>query len=103
MKTEEDILLVLSGLRALCGNITPPFRSVSVELKKDTIILKCVFDTNATEDDFELASIIATEIIADFPNYNIEEITITIPQPISAELLKNILYCRHELNYYREP
>lgn len=103
MKTEEDILLILSGLRALYGNITPPFRSGSVELKKETIILKCVFDTNATEDDFELASIIAAEIIADFPNYNIEEIIITVPQPASAEPLKNLLYCRHELNYYKEP
>lgn len=103
MKTEADISLILSGIRALCGNVTATFRSVSIELKDKTILLKCVFDTSATEDDFELASIIAAEIIADFPDYNIEEISITIPQPTGTEPLKNLLYCRHELNYYNEP
>ena len=98
MKTQEDISLILSGLRALYGNITPPLRSASIELKNKKVVWKCIFDTNATEDDYELVSVAAAEIIADFPDYGLEEIYLSVPHPQPAEPLKNLLYQRHELN-----
>ena len=96
MQTQEDIHLILSGTRALWGSVTPPLRSVSIELKDETIIWKCAFDTNASEDDFELASDAAGEVIADFPNYNLEEIIIIVPDNIPTEPLENLIYLRHE-------
>ncbi len=99
MKTKQDISLILSAVRALQGNVTPPLRSASVEWKENTVVWKCVFDTSATADDYELMSIAATEIVADFPDYELEEIYITIPLPESVEPLNNVIYKRHEQNY----
>ncbi|TMI66322.1 MAG: hypothetical protein E6H07_10620 [Bacteroidetes bacterium] len=101
MKIEEDISLILSGVRALTGEITPPLRSASIELSNKKIIFKCVFDETATEDDFELLSAAATEIIADFPDYVLEEIFQKIPQPEPTNPLKNVLFHRHESNYWK--
>jgi hypothetical protein len=99
---EEDIHLILSGTRALIGEITPSLRSVSLEERNTTIFWKCVFDTNATEDDFELLSAAAAQVIADFPNVNgLEEIIIVIPFPKPTEPLKNLIYHRHENNYWK--
>jgi hypothetical protein len=102
LKTEEDIKLILSSLKALIGEITPSLRCVSVEEKNKTILWKCVFDSNVTEDDFELLSAAATEVIADYPSpYGIEEIIIVIPCPQPTEPLKHVIYHRHEYNYWK--
>lgn len=99
MKTDEDISLILSGIRALHGEITPVLRSASIELRNKKIIFKCVFDENATDDDFELVSVAAAEILADFPHYDLEEIYERVCEPVSTNPLENILYHRHEGNY----
>lgn len=96
MKTSQDISLLLSAVRALQGNVTPPLRSASVEWKANTIVWKCVFDTTATADDYELMSIAAAEIIADFPEAELEEIYLTIAPPESVEPLQQLIYLRHE-------
>ena len=99
MRTEEDRKLILSGVNALIGEITPPLRSVSIEVSNKTIRWKCVFDSDATEDDFELLSAAATEVIADFPKeYGLEEIIVVVPSPQQTEPLKNVIYHRHENN-----
>lgn len=81
----------------------PPLRSASVEWKDNIIVWKCVFDTTATADDYELMSIAAAEIIADFPDAELEEIYVTIPAPESVKPLQHLIYLRHEQNYYKEP
>ena len=101
LRTQEDISLILSGVRALIGEITPPLRSVSIELDNKKVIFKCVFDQTATDDDIELMSAVAGEIIADFPDYDLKEIYQKIPQPEPTNPLKNVLYHRHENNYWK--
>ena len=99
MKREEEISLILAGVNALVGEITPCLRSVSIQFEIEKIVFKCVFDETAKDDDFELMSAVAGEIIAHFPNYGLEEILIKISPPTSTGPLKNILYHRHESNY----
>jgi hypothetical protein len=101
LKTEKDISLILSGVRALIGEVTPCLRSVSAEWDGKDVIFKCVFDETATEDDLELMSSAAGEIIADFPDYGLKEIVQKVPQPGPTNPLKNVLYQRHESNYWK--
>lgn len=100
--TEKDIKLILSSVRALQGNVTAPLRSASVEMVGNTIRWKCEYDSDANGDDLELASIAAGEIIADFPSgTGLDEIIITTNYPEKTEPLKNLIYMRHEHNYYK--
>jgi len=96
LKSPKDISLTLSAVRALLGNVTPPLRSASVEWKENTIIWKCVFDTTATADDYELMSIAAAEIISDFPDAELEEIFLTVAPTESVEPLEHLIYQRYE-------
>lgn len=43
-----------------------------------------------------------TEIVADFPAYNIDEIMEIVPFPQKTEDLELLVYYRHEHNYYEE-
>ncbi|WP_192820970.1 hypothetical protein [Rufibacter sp. LB8] len=95
MNTEIDVKLILSGVRALWGNVPNSLRSVSIELNNEKIIWKCAFDQNATQEDFELLSDAAGEVIADFPNYGLEEISETIQLPDKPEFLSNLIFLRN--------
>jgi hypothetical protein len=101
LKTDKDISLILSGVRALIGEITPCLRSASVEWNGNKIVFKCVFDDTATENDLELMSDAAGEIIADFNDCGLEEIVQKLPPPEPTNPLKNVLYHRHESNYWK--
>ncbi|QMU29767.1 hypothetical protein [Adhaeribacter radiodurans] len=96
MKSEVDIKLVLSGVRALLGNVPISLRSVSIELINGKVIWKCALDNNATEEDYELLSIAAGEVIADFPDYGLEEIIENIPYPDKPIHLRNLIFQRNE-------
>jgi hypothetical protein len=96
LKSPKDISLTLSAVRALLGNVTPPLHSASVEWKENTIIWKCVFDSTATEDDYELMSIAAAEIISDFPDAELKEIYLTVTPPEIVEPLEHLIYQRYE-------
>lgn len=101
MKTKIDVSLILSGIRALIGEVTPCLRSASIEMMGDKIIFKCVFDETATEDDFELMSAVGAEIIADFPDCGFEEVIYKVCAPETTNPLRNVLYQRHESNYWQ--
>jgi hypothetical protein len=102
IKTEKDLNLMLSSMRALLGEITPSLRSVSNELRGKTIIWQGVFDSEATDDDFELLSMASGEVIAEYNDFSLEEIITRIPYPNKMNHLKNLVYLRHESNYYKE-
>jgi hypothetical protein len=62
-----------------------------------------VFDSDATDDDFELAQVAGTEIIAEFSApIMIEDEIVTTPFPQKLEHLQHLVYLRHEHNYYRD-
>ncbi|MFZ7115864.1 MAG: hypothetical protein ACO1G9_10825 [Bacteroidota bacterium] len=100
MKSEKDISLILSGVRALIGEVTPCLRSASVEWNGNKVIFKCVFDETATEKDLELISVAAGEIIADFSYCDLENVVQKISPPEPTNPLKNVLYHRYESNYW---
>ncbi|HEM7510189.1 TPA: hypothetical protein U2J54_003225 [Providencia rettgeri] len=58
--------LKLSAQRALLGAITPNIRTIFVELVDDDIQIYFYYDGIVQEDDEENASIVSSEIIADF-------------------------------------
>lgn len=99
LKTKEDVNLILSSVRALWGAIVPSLRSVSIGLQNNKVTWQCIFDDNATNDELELLSAAAAEIIADFPGYGLEEIIKRVPYPHKAEHLKNLIYLRYEPNF----
>ena len=104
MKKEiTDIGLRLSGQRALWGHVPPTLRSASIEFKNGKLKYLCIFDGEPTDDDKKLLSMAASEIIADFPDdfKEFEEKYIGIKFPGKMKPLKNLLYLRHEHNYYR--
>jgi hypothetical protein len=72
-------------------------RAVSVDAGGSKIYYRCIFDGKPTEDEWELLSVAATEIIADFPEpYTIEEEYLHITHPGMMEHLKYVVFLRHE-------
>ena len=98
----ENKNLILRSVKALQGEVVPSLRSVSVELRGKKIVWQCIFDANANDDDLELLSAASTELIADYDwNYTLEEILQVIPNPNEMVHLENLIYLRHEKNYYK--
>ena len=58
--------LKLSAQRALLGAITPNIRAVFAELVEEDIQIYFYYDGQIQDDDEETASIVTSEIIADF-------------------------------------
>ena len=99
----SNVNLKLSAQRALWGHIPPILRSVSLEYKNHKIFFQCVYDGEPSEDDKELLSMAGTEIAADFPDH-IEEFVeqhLAVKFPEKVPDLENLVYLRHEHNYYR--
>ena len=89
--------LLLSAQRALWGNVTTQLRSASIEASGNKIRWRCIFDSSATEEDFELVSIAGSEILADFSNpWTLEEEVIVIPEPDEIEDLECLVFRRYE-------
>jgi hypothetical protein len=65
-QTELATTLRLSVQRALLGSVPATLRAVSVAVSDRCIHFRCCFDGPASDDDKELLSQAATEIIADF-------------------------------------
>ncbi len=100
--SDDSANLMLSAQRALLGHVPPCLRAASIQKDGDTIRWRCVFDANATEEDFELARMAGTEIMADFSApTDIDEQIVTLPFPQPPEHLRHLVYFRHEHNYYR--
>jgi hypothetical protein len=94
---EFGVDLRLSGQRALWGNVPASLRAVSVQVDGNCIRFRAVFDVGATEDDKELLSCAATEIIADFsPPMTIDEEYIEVAVPGEMEHLRYLLFERAE-------
>ena len=93
---KEDISLILSGVRSLHGAIVPSLRSVSIELRNNQICWQCLYDETASDEELELLSAAAAEVIADFPDYTLEEIIKRVPRSLQMDHLRNLIYLRHE-------
>lgn len=63
----------VSAQRALLGAIYPDVRLVKVRRNKNVITFTAICDNPFSEQTREALSIAATEIIADFPDCNLDE------------------------------
>jgi hypothetical protein len=94
-----DTYIRMSAQGALLGQIPASLRAVSVDVDKanSKVLLRCIFDGAPTEDDWELLSVAATEIIADFSApFTIEEEYLETKYPNEMKHLKHLVYLRHE-------
>ena len=99
----DSTSLRLSAQRALLGNVPACLRSASIQKEGNKILWRCIFDAEATEDDYELASIAGAEIIADFSSpTDIEDQIVKLPSPQKMEHLSHLIFLRHENNYYND-
>ena len=97
MAEDLSIEIRLSAQRALLSHVPVSLRAVSVDANSRKIYYRCIFDGEPTEDEWELLSVAATEMIADFPEpYTIEEEYLYIPHPETMEHLKYVVFLRHE-------
>lgn len=89
--------LRLSAQRALWGAIPPSLRAVSLELRGDVIHFRAVFQPGASDDDRELLSVAATEVLADFsaPITIVEEF-LESAAPARPESLRYLVFLRAE-------
>ena len=98
MSVDERIRLLLSAQVALLGMITSNVRGVACRLDQNTIFVTTVFDGSANEEDVERCEVVASEIVANFLNQNIETIILSYKMPL---LMKELdvgewVYMRYE-------
>lgn len=63
---------ILSMNRALLGEVFPALRSARIAWDDEKICVFFYYDGEISEDDHESAECVATEVIADYPDYTIE-------------------------------
>jgi|GEM_PF-1651726 len=95
--------LRLSAQRALFGNVPTTLRAVSIEWRGDIIHFRAVFASDATDDDVELLSIAASEVIADFSApTTLHEEWLRLDPPAKPENLRHLVFLRAEKPYWPE-
>lgn len=100
MHNKHDIKLLLSAQRALLGEVLPRLRSVSFDLSPDGEELKArfEFDGDPTDDELECASVVMTNIFADYSKNHrkYDEEFISVPCPKEPKSLRLIAFYRNE-------
>jgi hypothetical protein len=96
IKSDNDVSLILSAVRALTGQVPSSLISVSVEQNDNTLHWKCIFDKKAPEKDLELLSAAAAEFISDFNDCQLQESIVRMQEGEVPELLRNLVYLRYE-------
>ena len=91
-------MLVLSLQRALPGAAHPQLRQASIEADDalQLIRLRFEYDGNPGADVRESCSIAAAEVIADFPDYGLDEQHVPAPEPSRLSPLRYVAYRRAE-------
>ncbi len=91
-----DTSLRLSAQRALLDAVPVGLRAVSVEAKENMIFVRSIFDSQQSKDKhWESLSIAGTEIISDFPDYNIKE-EFLVNTEHKMKHLKHLVFMRKE-------
>lgn len=70
MTTSSDLRgrVLLSVQRALLGHIGIAVRAITCRWTQDEIVVRAIFEGDASEDDIEAISVAETEVMADFPS-----------------------------------
>ena len=85
-------------MKALWGCVPQSLRAFSAEISDKVIHVRSIFDESVNDNDKELLSDAAGEIIADYPDdFIIKEEIVTIPKDNKMEHLKELIFLRNEL------
>ena len=93
---EMRVGLLLAAQRALLGQVPPTLRTVSVGVRDSVIYFRAVFEPAANEDDRGLLSDVATMILADFADAQMDEEYLVIAPPTRPPHLKWLVFQRWE-------
>ncbi len=89
--------ILLSMMTALWGEVSPALRSVSIKWNEKMIHLFFFYDGEISDEDQESAECIATELIAHFPEHELEVdvIRLDYPKPLPKDK-GELVYLRKE-------
>lgn len=88
--------IILSVQRALLGEVSPALRGVTVGWNDKSINILCYFDGFISKEDREAMSCVETEVMADFPDLQIDLDVIQCDVPQEMNLLDVWVYRRRE-------
>lgn len=96
IKLRRDVLLTVQV--ALLGEVSSAVRAIMVAWSPKKIHLRAVFDGEIDEDDGESMECVATEILASFPNHDVEVecVRLDAPAPLKDLFLMHTVYRRKE-------
>lgn len=84
-------------MTALLGEITPLLRVASIKWNANLIELHFVYHGNCSEKEKERMACVATEVISDFPEHELEVIIEQIDYPLPIpDNIGEIVYWRRE-------
>jgi hypothetical protein len=98
LNIDHDIRLRLCAQRALLTHIVPQLRAVSLDIVPDErrLGIRFVFDGDPSEPVRNAASCAATEVLSDYPDWEVAEEYVTTPAPLRIEHLRLLVYARCE-------
>ena len=71
---DNAVTLKLSLQRALSGEVTENLIAVTARIGRSKILIRAYYDHQATEYETERISLVATEVVADFPDsFSVDE------------------------------
>jgi hypothetical protein len=100
MRNDHDIKLLLAAQRALIGEVPPRLRAVSFDLSADgeDLSSRFEFDGEPTDEELECASVVMTNIFADYSKNHrkYHEEFIRTPYPQKPKFLRLVAFYRNE-------
>ena len=100
MRTKYDLQLMQNAQNALLGEVAPSFRAISFELSSDgeDFSARFIFDGEPSGDALEVASVVMTNILADYSknHRSYKEEMLAVPYPNEMEHLPLLVYLRNE-------
>lgn len=98
MKVTDRITLLLSCQRALLGAITENIRGITAALDGDVIRLRFIHEGDLSEEGRDRLEVVATEVVADFNDRDIEVSYMRADPPAKVEPYKldDWVYKRYE-------
>ncbi|MCI0381547.1 MAG: hypothetical protein L0207_00630 [Chlamydiae bacterium] len=89
--------VLLTMMTALWGEVSPKLRAASVKWNEKTIHLFFFYDGEISEEDYESAEFVGTEVIASFPKHKLKVDTRRLDYPaLLPENKGELVYKRRE-------
>jgi hypothetical protein len=95
---ELKTTLFLAFRLALLGEVTANIRGITCSWDERKVIVKFIFDGFFSEEEQENMDCVATEVIADLPDHDmdVEFLRIDFPEPLENHKLAEWVYLRKE-------